>query len=131
MRAIFAIGCEYAQATGHGLGCYERVECGAKRMSRELYACVHAAEFPARALMRMRPDLRSEPIAVFEVRPPQETVCSLNRNSRLQCRVSCGDLLGVRRCGLDAADRKSAAPRCDSKALTQKARCRFWCHFVL
>jgi hypothetical protein len=36
-------GHEYAQATGHGLGCHERVECGAKRMSRELYACVHAA----------------------------------------------------------------------------------------
>ena len=44
-----------------------------------LYACVNAAEFPAQALLRLRPDLRSEPVAVIEGRPPQEFVCALNR----------------------------------------------------
>ena len=44
-----------------------------------LYACVHAAEFPAQALLRLRPDLRSEPVAVIEGRPPQEFVCAMNR----------------------------------------------------
>jgi protein ImuB len=44
-----------------------------------VYACVHAAEFPAQALLRLRPDLRSEPIAVIEGRPPHEFVCAMNR----------------------------------------------------
>ncbi len=42
-----------------------------------LYACVHAREFPAQALLRLRPDF--EAIAVFEGQPPHEYVCSLNR----------------------------------------------------
>jgi len=53
-------------------------------MSRELYACAHAAEFPAQALLRLRPDLESEPVAVLEGRAPQETVCALNQKARLR-----------------------------------------------
>ncbi len=53
-------------------------------MSRELYACAHAAEFPAQALLRLRPDLESEPVAVLEGSAPQETVCALNRKARLR-----------------------------------------------
>jgi len=53
-------------------------------MSRELYLCVHAAEFPAQALLRLRPDLQSEPVAVLEGRTPLETICALNRNARLR-----------------------------------------------
>ena len=48
-------------------------------MKEELYACVHAAEFPAQALLRLRTDLQSEPVAVLEGRAPLETVCALNR----------------------------------------------------
>jgi protein ImuB len=44
-----------------------------------LYASVHAAEFPAQALLRLRPDLRSEPVAVIEGKPPHEFVCAMNR----------------------------------------------------
>jgi protein ImuB len=44
-----------------------------------LYASVHSAEFPAQALLRLRPDLRSEPVAVIDGRPPQEFVCAMNR----------------------------------------------------
>lgn len=51
-------------------------------MSRTLYACVHAAEFPAQALLRLRPDLRSKPVAVLEGQPPKESVCALNRHAR-------------------------------------------------
>src|SRR4051812_31507129 len=50
-------------------------------MSTALYACVHAAEFPAQALLRLRPDLRSEPIVVIDGRPPHEFVCSMNRHA--------------------------------------------------
>ena len=58
-------------------------------MNCELYACVHAAEFPAQALLRLRPDLQSQPVAVLEGQAPQQTVCSLNRPARL-CGASPG-----------------------------------------
>ena len=50
-------------------------------MSTALYACVHAAEFPAQALVRLRSELHNEPVAVIEGRPPQEFVCSMNRRA--------------------------------------------------
>jgi protein ImuB len=61
-------------------------------MNRELYACVHAAEFPAQALLRLRSDLGGEPVAVLEGRPPQQIVCALNRKARLR-----GALAGMTR----------------------------------
>jgi protein ImuB len=59
---------------------------------KTLYACVHAAEFPAQALLRLRTDLQSEPVAVLEGRAPLETVCALNRQARLM-----GMVLGMTR----------------------------------
>jgi len=50
-------------------------------MSSELYACVHAAEFPAQALLRLRTDLQSQPVVILDGPAPQETVCSLNRHA--------------------------------------------------
>lgn len=61
-------------------------------MSRALYACVYAAEFPAQALLRLRPDLQAEPVAVLEGRAPEETVCALNRSARMK-----GTSLGMTR----------------------------------
>lgn len=46
--------------------------------SPELYACLYAKEFPAQALLRMRPDLRNKPCVVMEGEPPLQQVCSLN-----------------------------------------------------
>jgi protein ImuB len=53
-------------------------------MTTHLYACAHAEEFPAQAVLRLRTDLASQPIAVLDGRPPLETVCSLNRAARLK-----------------------------------------------
>jgi len=55
-------------------------------MSQEktLYACIHAAEFPAQALLRLHPEFVAEPLAVLEGRPPLQTVCSLNRLARMK-----------------------------------------------
>ena len=61
-------------------------------MSRELYACVYAAEFPTQALLRLRPDQQREPVAVLDGRTPQETVCALNQKARLR-----GAALGMTR----------------------------------
>lgn len=49
--------------------------------STTVYACVHAAEFPAQALLRLRTDLQSQPIVVIEGRPPHEFVCAMNRHA--------------------------------------------------
>ena len=53
-------------------------------MSRtaELYACLYATEFPAQALLRLRPELRARPCVVMEGEPPLQQVCSLNRKAR-------------------------------------------------
>ena len=48
-------------------------------MSRELYACLYAAEFPAQALLRLRSDLKSQPVAVLDGPAHDQSVCALNR----------------------------------------------------
>lgn len=48
----------------------------------EVYACLHAREFPAQALLRLRPELRDKPCVVMEGEPPVQEVCSLTRNAR-------------------------------------------------
>jgi len=53
-------------------------------MKQELYACIHTAEFPAQALLRLRTELDTKPVAVLEGRAPIETICSLNRAAQLK-----------------------------------------------
>lgn len=48
----------------------------------ELYACLHATEFPAQALLRLRPELHSLPCVVMDGQPPFQQVCSLNTKAR-------------------------------------------------
>ena len=46
--------------------------------ARGLYACLYAKEFPAQAMLRLRPTLREKPCVVMEGVPPLQKVCSLN-----------------------------------------------------
>ena len=48
-------------------------------MNRELYACLHAAEFPAQALLRLRADLKAQPVAVLDGPAHDQCVCAFNR----------------------------------------------------
>jgi protein ImuB len=48
----------------------------------ELYACLYAREFPAQALLRLRPELRGKPCVVMEGEPPMQQVCSLNAKAK-------------------------------------------------
>ena len=48
-------------------------------MSRELHACLHAAEFPAQALLRLRADLKARPVAVLDGPAHDQYVCARNR----------------------------------------------------
>jgi protein ImuB len=47
-----------------------------------LFAAVYAAEFPAQAILRLRPDLNAKPVVILDGAPPQERVCSLNLHAR-------------------------------------------------
>jgi protein ImuB len=51
--------------------------------SAELFACLYAKEFPAQALLRLRPELRDKPCVVMDGDPPLLKVCSLNMKARL------------------------------------------------
>jgi protein ImuB len=56
---------------------------GGKKMSqRELYACLVAREFPAQAMLRLRPQLREKAVAVMQGDPPLQSVCALNAKAR-------------------------------------------------
>ncbi len=44
----------------------------------EVYACLHVREFPAQALLRLRPEFSSKPCVVMEGELPLQRVCSLN-----------------------------------------------------
>lgn len=49
----------------------------------DLYACLYVKEFPAQALLRLRPELHGSSCVVMEGEPPSQTVCSLNTKARL------------------------------------------------
>jgi len=53
-----------------------------KQQPNSLYAAIHAAEFPAQAILRLRSDLQAKPVAVLDGVAPQERVCSLNLQAR-------------------------------------------------
>jgi protein ImuB len=48
----------------------------------ECYACVCVREFPAQALLRLRPNLCDHACVVMEGEPPLQQVCSLTRRAR-------------------------------------------------
>jgi protein ImuB len=52
------------------------------RTPQPQYAAVHAAEFPAQALLRLLPDLQSRPVVVLEGEAPLESVCAMNTHAR-------------------------------------------------
>jgi protein ImuB len=47
-----------------------------------IYACLYAKEFPAQALLRLRPELRNTPCVVMEGEAPTQQACSLNAAAR-------------------------------------------------
>ncbi len=47
-------------------------------MTIPLYACLYVREFPAQAMLRLRPQLRESPVAVLEGTAPRQRVCSSN-----------------------------------------------------
>ena len=51
----------------------------------ELYVCLYAKEFPAQAMLRLRPALQDKPCVVMEGEPPLQYVCSRNAKAHILC----------------------------------------------
>ncbi len=48
----------------------------------ELYACLYVREFPAQALLRLRPELHEKPCVVMEGERPTQFACALNAKAQ-------------------------------------------------
>lgn len=64
------------------------------------YLCVRIAEFPVQALISLRPEMRHQPLAVFEHELPLERVCALNALAAQTARhgitrVELEDIVGI------------------------------------
>jgi protein ImuB len=80
----------------------DEVRMNISRTPRPLYAALRAAEFPAQALLRLRPDLQSHPVVVLEGEAPLESVCAMNIHARKRgasmhmTRIEVEELSGLR-----------------------------------
>jgi len=84
-------------------------------MNHELYACLHAAEFPAQTLLRLRPELKAHPVTVLDGPAHDRSVCALNRLARQR-----GVVLGLPRMEAEQIEGLQLLAR--SLAVEQSAR---------
>ena len=80
----------------------------------EMYACLYAREFPAQALLRLRPEAKQQACAVMQGEPPLERVCATNTRARKlgvthgMTRVEIDTIPGVTVLARSAAEEASA-----------------------
>jgi len=82
----------------------------------ELYACLYAREFPAQALLRLRPDLHAKACVVMADKPPFEQVCSLNKKAR-----ALGIVHGMTQVEIDTFPSAVLLPRSESDEAATKS----------
>lgn len=82
----------------------------------ELYACVYVREFPAQAVLRLRPELKERACVVMKGDTPFEEVCSLNTKARLL-----GIQRGMSRTDVDGFPQTKVLSRSLKTELTVKA----------
>jgi protein ImuB len=80
------------------------------RAIEPLYVCVYVPEFPAQALLRLRPELVKAAVVVVAGDPPLEQVCSRNRVAE-----KAGVLHGMTRAELDSFDGLTVLRRSDAE----------------
>jgi protein ImuB len=85
-------------------------------MTSPLYACLYVREFPAQAMLRLRPNLRTTPIVILEGTPPRQTVCSCNTRAR-----DIGIDTGLTRAELDVFPGVTHLPRSLSEESSARA----------
>ena len=84
--------------------------------SAEQYVCLYAKDFPAQALLRLRPELRDRPCVVMEGEPPLERLCSLTRKARLL-----GLVRGMTRVEVETFSAATVLPRSQKEESAAKA----------
>jgi protein ImuB len=82
----------------------------------ELYACLYAKEFPAQALLRLRPGLRNRTCVVMEGEPPLQSMCSCNAKAR-----NLGVIRGMTRVEIDTFPSVTVLPRSYAEESAAKA----------
>src|SRR5271156_3400431 len=82
----------------------------------ERYACVDVKEFPLQALLRLRTELQSKPVAVIDGEPPFEQVCSLNSAAR-----TLGIALGMTRLEMEMFPTALVLPRSRAEEAATRA----------
>ena len=82
----------------------------------ELYACLYAKEFPAQAVLRLRPELRERPVVVIEGEPPLQTVRSFNAKAHYL-----GIVRGMTRVELDTFSSLIVLPRSRTEEVSTHA----------
>ena len=80
-----------------------------------LYACLYVREFPAQAMLRLRPQLHESPVAVLEGTAPRQWVCSCNARAH-----ALGIEAGLTRAELEVFPSVALLPR----SLTEESSAR-------
>ncbi len=83
---------------------------------KEQYACLLVREFPAQAIVCLRPELRDLPFVLLEGEPPLQTALSLNTKARLL-----GIRHGMTKVELDTFERVVCIPRSSASEAATKA----------
>ena len=81
-----------------------------------LYACLYVREFPAQAMLRLRPQLRESPVAVLEGTAPREWVCSSNPRAH-----ALGIEAGLTRAELEVFPSVALLPRSPAEEASARA----------
>jgi protein ImuB len=81
-----------------------------------MYACLYLREFPAQALLRLRPELQGRPVVVMEGQPPLQKVCSLNAKAR-----ELGIVHGMTPVEVDTFSAVTVLPRSNKEETATKA----------
>ena len=81
-----------------------------------LYAALYASEFPAQALLRLRPDLQSKAVAILHGRTSQQSVCALNSQARRR-----GVTLGMTRLEAEELEGLLVLPRSEETEAAARA----------
>lgn len=82
----------------------------------QLYACLLAKEFPAQAVLRLRPEMRDRACVIMQGEPPVQQVCSLNRRAR-----SAGVARGMTQVEVETFPAVAVLPRSQDEEAAAKA----------
>jgi protein ImuB len=85
-------------------------------MTQEMYVCVRVGEFPAQAWIRLRQDMKMQPVVILDGQAPQESVCSMNHLAERR-----GAVLGMTRVEAESVAGLRLVPRSGASESSARA----------